>query len=170
MLKRPLLRPPFRQLEDLFHTGIAGDLSDSELLDRFLRCRDSVGEAAFTALVERHGPMVFQVCRQALNDHHSAQKFRTTISNPDGRYKAGMFVRVVLETGASSDRIDERRGPREQPLDATENDRLSELERKVDRLLSEKEERSAHATILERLDALERKLDRLLDGRKDARP
>ena len=62
-----------RQLEDLFHTGIAGDLTDGDLLDRFLRCRDSVGEAAFTALVERHGPMVLRVCRHVLSDHHSAQ-------------------------------------------------------------------------------------------------
>ena len=73
MFKGSVSRLQSRQLEDLFHSGIAGDLSDSELLDRFLRCRDSVGEAAFTALVERHGPMVFRVCRQALNDHHSAQ-------------------------------------------------------------------------------------------------
>ena len=73
MFKGSVARLRFRQLEDLFHTGIAGDLSDSELLDRFLRCRDQVGEAAFTALVERHGPMVFRVCKQALNDHHSAQ-------------------------------------------------------------------------------------------------
>ncbi len=73
MFKGSVSRLRFRQLEDLFHTGIAGDLSDSELLDRFLCCEDSVGEAAFAALVQRHGPMVFRVCRQALKNHHAAQ-------------------------------------------------------------------------------------------------
>ena len=48
-------------------------MSDSELLDRFMRCNDEVGEAAFRALVERHGPMVFRVCTQALNDQHAAE-------------------------------------------------------------------------------------------------
>jgi RNA polymerase sigma factor (sigma-70 family) len=73
MLKRSVSRLSLRQLEDLFQTGIAGNVSDGELLDRFLRSGDPVGEAAFTALVERHGPMVFRVCRQALGDHHAAQ-------------------------------------------------------------------------------------------------
>ena len=36
MFKGSVSRLRFRQLEDLFHTGIAGDLSDNELLDRFL--------------------------------------------------------------------------------------------------------------------------------------
>ena len=60
-------------MEDLFNAGIAGDLSDGELLDRFLRCADDVGEAAFRGLVERHGPMVFRVCRQVLNDAHATE-------------------------------------------------------------------------------------------------
>jgi RNA polymerase sigma factor (sigma-70 family) len=73
MLKGSVSTLRLRRLEDLFESGIAGDLSDSELLDRFLRCGGSVGEAAFRAMVERHGPMVFRVCRQTLGDHHAAQ-------------------------------------------------------------------------------------------------
>src|SRR5262249_21783215 len=38
---------------------------DAALLDRFLRDRD---EPAFAALVRRHGPMVFRVCRRVLAD------------------------------------------------------------------------------------------------------
>ena len=73
MLKRSTSGRGLRRLEHLLRDGIAGDLSDSELLDRFLGSRDSAGDAAFTALVERHGAMVFRVCRQTLLDHHAAQ-------------------------------------------------------------------------------------------------
>jgi RNA polymerase sigma factor (sigma-70 family) len=42
-------------------------VSDEELLDRFLRGESLGAEAAFKALVCRHGPMVLGVCRQVLN-------------------------------------------------------------------------------------------------------
>jgi hypothetical protein len=45
-------------------------LVDAVLLDRFARQQD---EAAFAALVDRHGSMVLQVCRRVLSDHHTAQ-------------------------------------------------------------------------------------------------
>ena len=44
--------------------------SDAELLRRFAGERD---EAAFAALVSRHGPMVLGVCRRVLGDHHGAE-------------------------------------------------------------------------------------------------
>jgi cobalt-zinc-cadmium efflux system membrane fusion protein len=93
-------------------------------------------------------------------------KIRTTIPNPQGRLKAGMHVRLALETDRSHARIDEVRRPDEPVPDAPRTDRLRALERKVDLLLGEKEERLSHARILERLDALERKLDQLLAGRR----
>ena len=62
MLKRPMSRLNLREFEGLFRAGIAGDVGDSELLERFIRCDDEIGEAAFTALVEWHGPMVLRVC------------------------------------------------------------------------------------------------------------
>src|SRR5262245_6686082 len=43
---------------------------DADLLARFVRTRD---EAAFAAVVERHGPMVLGVCRRALGDVHAAE-------------------------------------------------------------------------------------------------
>src|SRR5438132_4218433 len=46
------------------------ELSDPELLERFVRTRD---EAAFTVLIERHGPMVLGVCRRALPNFHDAE-------------------------------------------------------------------------------------------------
>jgi RNA polymerase sigma factor (sigma-70 family) len=44
-------------------------LSDGALLERYLAQRD---DAAFTALVRRHGPMVLGVCRRVLRDAHDA--------------------------------------------------------------------------------------------------
>src|SRR5271168_1125781 len=46
------------------------ELSDCELLERFFGARD---EAAFTVLIERHGPMVLGVCRRALPNFHDAE-------------------------------------------------------------------------------------------------
>jgi RNA polymerase sigma factor (sigma-70 family) len=43
--------------------------ADAALLDRFVRRHD---EAAFAALVARHGPMVLGVCRRRLGDAHAA--------------------------------------------------------------------------------------------------
>src|SRR5215213_6434005 len=46
------------------------DLPDGELLERFVQAHD---EAAFTVLIERHGPMVLGVCRRALPNFHDAE-------------------------------------------------------------------------------------------------
>jgi RNA polymerase sigma factor (sigma-70 family) len=45
-------------------------MNDGELLERFLASRD---EAAFEAMVMRHGPMVLRVCRDVLVDRHDAE-------------------------------------------------------------------------------------------------
>src|SRR4051794_25922534 len=47
-----------------------GGLTDGQLLARFVAFRD---EAAFEALVHRHAPMVFSVCRRVLGDAHDAE-------------------------------------------------------------------------------------------------
>ena len=59
-----------RDLQTLFGMGVMGTLSDGQLLDRFVERREG---AAFEAIVRRHGPMVWGVCRRVLRDHHDAE-------------------------------------------------------------------------------------------------
>jgi RNA polymerase sigma factor (sigma-70 family) len=46
------------------------DLTDGQLLQSYVRSRE---EAAFAALVRRHGPMVWGVCRRLLRHHEDAE-------------------------------------------------------------------------------------------------
>ena len=62
-----------RQINSLFEGSSVAGLSDRQLLDRFIAQRDSAGEAAFAALVRRHGPMVLGVCSELLGDRHDAE-------------------------------------------------------------------------------------------------
>ncbi len=59
-----------RDLQTLFGPGVLGTLSDGQLLDRFLDRREG---AVFEAIIRRHGPMVWGVCRRILRDHHDAE-------------------------------------------------------------------------------------------------
>jgi RNA polymerase sigma factor (sigma-70 family) len=64
---------PLGGLGAVAHLGVIANLSDAQLLDHFLAREGEVGEAAFEALVARHGAMVFGVCRSVLRDPHEAQ-------------------------------------------------------------------------------------------------
>jgi DNA-directed RNA polymerase specialized sigma24 family protein len=67
------LRGLFRgQVRTLFEAGTVTGLTDGQLLERFATRRDLGSELAFTALVERHGPMVLRACRGILRDDHEA--------------------------------------------------------------------------------------------------
>jgi RNA polymerase sigma factor (sigma-70 family) len=65
-----------KELRTLYAEGVIGSLADGQLLERFVAGRD---EAAFEALVERHGPMILQVCRTTLgNDCDAEDAFQAT--------------------------------------------------------------------------------------------
>ena len=61
------------QLQTLFGVGSLAGLTDGQLLERFVEGRGEAAEAAFTALVERHGPMVLGVCRAVMGGRHDAE-------------------------------------------------------------------------------------------------
>jgi RNA polymerase sigma factor (sigma-70 family) len=98
-----------RQLESLFEAGSVAGLSDRQLLERHIALgRDPAGEAAFAALVERHGPMVLGVCRQLLGDaQHAEDAFQAvflvlaqkarSIRDPDllGNWLYGVAIRTA---------------------------------------------------------------------------
>jgi RNA polymerase sigma factor (sigma-70 family) len=89
-------------------------LTDGQLLDGYLANRD---EAAFQALLERHGPMVLGVCRRVLNDRHDAEdafqatflvlvKKAATIRPRErvGHWLYGVAYRTALEARALAGR------------------------------------------------------------------
>jgi RNA polymerase sigma factor (sigma-70 family) len=100
-----------RQLESLFERGCAAGLSDRQLLERFTARGEPADEAAFAAMVTRHGPMVLGVCRQLLGDHHHAEdafqavflvlaRRARSIRDPDllGTWLYGVALRVARKS------------------------------------------------------------------------
>jgi RNA polymerase sigma factor (sigma-70 family) len=61
------------QIDRLWSFGTLCGMTDAQLLARFATRHEGCAEVAFEALVERHGPMVFRVCRSILEDEHAAE-------------------------------------------------------------------------------------------------
>src|SRR6266446_3063958 len=59
-----------RDLRRMVFVGGSAGMTDGELLERFLAARE---EAAFEALLRRHGPMVLGVCRRVLRHEQDAE-------------------------------------------------------------------------------------------------
>lgn len=69
MVDRPLSRM-MQRVRAILGAPAGADVSDRELLERFMRVRD---EAAFETLVRRHGPLVLGVCRRVLGNVADAE-------------------------------------------------------------------------------------------------
>jgi RNA polymerase sigma-70 factor (ECF subfamily) len=129
----------------------AGDMTDGQLLERFLSARE---EAAFEILVRRHGPMVLGVCRRVLSNAHDAddafqaaflvliRKGPSLLSRQTlGNWLYGVAYHTALKARAASwkRRVKERQAaamarPEPQP-DGTGHDLIPILDQELDRLV-----------------------------------
>ena len=121
-----------------------GETSDRHLLERFASGHD---ETAFAALVERHGPMVFGVCRRILRSSHDAEdafqaaflvlaRKAGSIRQPDalGNWLYGVAYRTALEARARAARrrVRERELVEEPGVDPSNDIEWSDLYAVVD--------------------------------------
>ncbi len=147
-----------RQLRALLAGGTTAALSDGELLEQYKASRAESAEAAtlaemaFAALVDRHGAMVWGVCRRVLGDAHEAEDaFQATflilvrqarsvrVDGSLGRWLYGVAHRVAIRARTESER--RKCGIRLVAPEAND-DPAGEVERKeMDAVLSEELDR-----------------------------
>ena len=133
----------------LLHDG--GGLTDGELLSRFLA---GCEEAAFAALVRRHGPMVLGVCRRVLGNLHDAEDafqatFLVLVRRADaivprdlvGNWLYGVAFRTALEAKVTRARhkakerqVTARSGMQDVVEEAAQRERLQLLDQELSRL------------------------------------
>src|SRR5262249_24758934 len=148
-----------RQIESLFGGGSVTGLTDRQLIERFVAGRDALAaEAAFAALVARHGPMVLGVCRQLRGDHqHAEDAFQAaflvltrrarSVRDPDllGNWLYGVALRTARKARArlARTRKGERDGAAQRPEAVAadpadraliERERAEALHAEIDRL------------------------------------
>lgn len=137
--------------------------ADGRLLELFLAGRD---EGAFEALVRRHGPMVFGVCRRLLRDHHLAEDaFQATFlllarkaasvvkRDSVGGWLYKVAYHIALEARAAGDRRRGReRQVEEMPHPAVQPDEPQDWRPLLDRELAQLPEKYRLPVILYHLE------------------
>jgi RNA polymerase sigma factor (sigma-70 family) len=150
-----------RELRAIIDGGTVSGLTDGQLLERFASHRGAEAELAFTALVLRHGPLVFGVCQSLLRNPHDAEDaFQATfmvlagkagsIRQPDRlgpwlhgvahhtarRLKAKNSRRKSYEAEAAvySDRARPSSGSGQHPSALAHHDEIEALHREIERL------------------------------------
>jgi RNA polymerase sigma factor (sigma-70 family) len=126
----------------------AAGLTDGQLLEDYLRRRD---QAALAALVRRHGPMVWGVCRRVLRNYHDAEDasqatflvlVRKAASVVPREMVANWLYGVARQTALKARATAARRGARERQVTpmpeaaATDPELWDDLQRLLDRELS----------------------------------
>jgi RNA polymerase sigma factor (sigma-70 family) len=136
-----------------------GGLTDGQLLVAFVERHE---EAAFATLVNRHGPLVWGVCRRLLNQHDAEDAFQATFlvllrkaaSIQHREMLASWLYGVAHQTALRARRTMARRRVREkQVVDmpepaATEHDLWNDMQPLLDRELSRLPEKYRVAMIL----------------------
>jgi RNA polymerase sigma factor (sigma-70 family) len=118
------LRKALKHLHQVLHPTGGDALTDGQLLARFIASRD---EAAFAALVRRHGPMVLGVCRRILRHTQDAEdafqaaflvlaRKANSVANRQavGSWLYRVSCRIALESKA----INDKRRTREKQVEA----------------------------------------------------
>jgi RNA polymerase sigma factor (sigma-70 family) len=137
-------------LRRLLDGQIAEPVSDGQLLHWFASNQD---EAAFTALMRRHGPMVLATCRRVLQAPHDAEDvFQATffllarkassLRRPDslGGWLHGVAHRLAVRTKANAERHRAQeeqvviKGPAEPGIEAAWRELLGVLDEEVQSL------------------------------------
>jgi RNA polymerase sigma factor (sigma-70 family) len=165
-------REVLRHLNTLFQCGAAGQLSDAELLERFVAGRDEPAEAAFAALVERHGVMVLGVCRRVLGNRDAAEdafqatflvlaKKASAIARREqlASWLHGVARRAALDarTRATRQKAREKRLGAMLPVEPPDQTMTSELRAVLDEELARLPERHRTAILLCELEGLSRR-------------
>jgi RNA polymerase sigma factor (sigma-70 family) len=145
-----------------------GGLSDAQLLELYLSRRE---DAAFAALVRRHGPMVWGVCRRVIGNHHDAEDaFQATFlvlvrkaasiipRQMVGNWLHGVAYQTALKARAAIGRRSwKERQLIEMPEPEAEQESWSDLMPLLDRELSRLPERYREAVILCDLEGMTHK-------------
>jgi RNA polymerase sigma factor (sigma-70 family) len=144
-------------------------LTDAQLLEEYRSHRE---EAALAALVRRHGPMVWGVCRRVLVNHHDAEDaFQATflvfvrkaasIASPEllANWLYGVAHQTALKARATAAKRKTReRQVKEMPEPAvTENDLWNDLQPLLDQELSRLSDKYRSAIVLCDLEGKTRK-------------
>jgi RNA polymerase sigma factor (sigma-70 family) len=159
------VRPLAQQL--LRAVLVAADVSDRDLLARFVSSRD---EEAFTEIVRRHGPMVLAVCRRVTRRPHDAEDaFQATflvlarraahVGRPEllANWLYGVAYRTALETRTIRRRIEERVVPSApEPTAPPQPDDVADLRCIIDEELAKLPEKHRTAIVLCDLEGLSR--------------
>src|SRR5262245_18135916 len=135
----------------------AGERTDGQLLEGYLAARE---EAAFEAIVRRHGPMVLGVCRRVLgNDHDAEDAFQATFlvlvrkaasirpREKVGNWLYGVAYRTALEARTLALRRRQKERAMSRP-EAMEMDLWRDVQPVLDRELSALPEKYRTAVVL----------------------
>ncbi len=165
-------REVFKHLNTLFHCGAAGPLSDEDLLERFVGGDHESAQAAFAALVNRHGAMVLGVCRRVLCNRHAAEdafqaaflvlaRKAPAIARREqlASWLHGVARRTALDARARAARqkSQEKRLGVMRPVEPPDETQTSELRAILDEELGRLPERHRAALVLCELEGLSRR-------------